>query len=91
MEAISEGGMTLEELIKEAVYQAMDKYMAAHSNGEDCQLLTAEEVAGLLGYEDRASVYKLVREGKLKAVKLGDKTVRVAREEVRRFIQERTA
>jgi excisionase family DNA binding protein len=83
--------MTLEELIQDAVYQAMDKYMAQHANGEDCQLLTADEVAKLLGLSDRAAVYRLYRLKQLKAVSMGNKTYRFSREEVRRFIQERTA
>lgn len=81
--------MSFEETLTEIVRKAVRDELAGHSN--DIQLLTADEVTELLGYSDRHAVYKLRREGQLKAVNLGDKTIRFSREEVRRFIQERTA
>jgi excisionase family DNA binding protein len=50
-----------------------------------------EEVAALLKFSNRQSVYKLRREGQLHAVNLGGddgKTLRFRRSEVRRFIAE---
>lgn len=81
--------MSFEETLTDIVRKAVRDELAGHSN--DIQLLTADEVTELLGYSDRHAVYKLRREGQLKAVNLGDKTIRFSREEVRRFIQERTA
>lgn len=83
--------MSIEEQFAEVVRRVVREELATLSNGHDLELLTADDVAKLLKYPDRHGVYKLKREGKLKAVSLGDKTLRFSREEVRRFIQERTA
>ncbi len=83
--------MTIEDRLEEIVRKVIREELAAVSRSEDLELLTADDVARLLNYQDRHAVYKLKREGKLKAVALGDKTLRFSREEVRRFIQERVA
>lgn len=81
--------MSIEEQFAEVVRAVVREELAASSIGNDDQLLSAEEVATMLGYEDRHSVYALKRKGALKAVSLGDKTVRFRRGTVRAFIQER--
>lgn len=81
--------MSIEEQFAEVVRKVVREELAALSSGQDIELLTADEVAKLLKYEDRHSVYKLKREGKLKAVSLGDKTLRFRRSVVERFIEER--
>ncbi len=81
--------MGFEEQFAEIVRGVVREELAAQSSVQDLELLTADEVAKLLKYPDRHSVYKLKREGKLKPVNLGDKTLRFSPAEVRRFIQER--
>ncbi len=83
--------MSIEEQFAAVVRKVVREELAAQSSGQDIQLLTADQVAEALNFSDRHSVYKLRREGQLKAVSLGDKTLRFSREEVRRFIEERTA
>ncbi len=81
--------MSIEDQFAEVVRKVVREELAAVSSAQDLELLTADDVAKLLKYEDRHSVYKLKREGKLKAVSLGDKTLRFRRDVVRRFIEER--
>ena len=81
--------MSFEEQFAEVVRKVVREELAAMSNTQDLELLTADDVASLLKYDDRHSVYKLKREGKLKAVSLGDKTLRFRPSEVRRFIEDR--
>jgi excisionase family DNA binding protein len=80
----------MEDQFAEVVRRVVREELASLSNGHDLELLTADEVAKMLKYPDRHSVYKLKREGKLKSVSLGDKTLRFSQSEVRRFIEERT-
>jgi excisionase family DNA binding protein len=80
--------MSIEEQFGEIVRKVVREELANLSNAQDLELLTADEVAKLLKYPDRHSVYKLKREKKLKAVALGDKTLRFSHAEVRRFIRE---
>ncbi len=80
--------MSIEEQFAKIVRGVVREELAAQSSVQDLELLTADEVAKLLKYPDRHSVYKLKREGKLKPVSLGDKTLRFSPAEVRRFIQE---
>lgn len=80
--------MSFEDTISEIVRAVVREELAAQSTVNDLELLTADEVASLLKFTDRHSVYKLKREGKLKPVYLGDKTVRFSPVEVRRFIRE---
>jgi predicted DNA-binding transcriptional regulator AlpA len=80
--------MSIEEQIGEIVRKVVREELSTLSNGHDLELLTADDVAKMLKYPDRHSVYKLKREGKLKSVSLGDKTLRFTQSEVRRFIQE---
>jgi len=82
------GTMNIEDQFAEVVRRVVRAELAAVSNGHDLELLTADEVAKLLKYDDRHSIYKLRRERKLKAVKLGDKSLRFRRAEVQRFIEE---
>jgi predicted DNA-binding transcriptional regulator AlpA len=81
--------MSIEETLAEVVRKVVREELATMNSGaQDLELLTADDVARLLKYPDRHSVYKLKREGKLKPVNLGDKTLRFSHAEVRRFIQE---
>ena len=80
----------IEEWLTGIVRHVVREELTRQSNDEDARLLTAKEVADRLGYSDPHSVYKLKREKKLKAVNLGDNTLRFTRAEVRRFIEERT-
>lgn len=83
--------MSIEEQFAEVVRKVLREELAARAEEQDIQLLTADQVAEVLNYTDRHAVYKLKREGKLRAVSLGDKTLRFSRDEVRRFIEECTA
>lgn len=78
--------MSFEETITEIVRTVVREELAAASSVADLELLTVEDVMKLLKLTDRHSVYKLKREGKLKPVYLGDKTVRFSPTEIRRFI-----
>ena len=80
--------MSFEETLIEIVKTAVREEFEAHSSVSDLELLTVKEVAALLKFTDIQTVYKLKREGKLKAVYIGDKTVRFEPAEVRRFIRE---
>lgn len=79
----------LEEQIADIVRQVVREELERHERPLE-KLLTAEQVADVLGYSDRQAVYKLKREGKLGAVALGDFTLRFDPDEVRRFIRERS-
>ena len=81
--------MSIEDQFVEIVRRAVREELATVADARDLELLTADDVAKLLAFDDRHSVYKLKREKKLKAVSLGDKTLRFRRSEVRRFIEER--
>ena len=81
--------MSIEEQFAEVVRAVVREELAASSIGSDDQLLDADEVAALLGYPNRHCVYALKRKGALKAVSLGDKTLRFRRGTIRAFIQER--
>ena len=83
--------MSIETEIAEAVRRVVREELAAQSGIQDIELLTADDVARLLKYEDRHSVYTLRRQGKLEAVSLGVKTIRFRTSEVRRFIAEQNA
>lgn len=80
--------MSIEEQFAEVVRRVVREELATLASTQDLELLTADDVAKLLKYPDRHSVYKLKREGKLRAVSLGDKTLRFTQAEVRRFIEE---
>ncbi len=80
--------MSIEEQFTEIVRVVVREELAASGNGDD-QLLSADEVAALLGYPNKHSVYALKRKGQLKSVALGDKTLRFRRGTVHAFIQER--
>jgi predicted DNA-binding transcriptional regulator AlpA len=81
--------MSIEEQFGEVVRAIIREELAAASGNGDDQLLSADEVAALLAYPNKHSVYALKRSGKLKAVSLGDKSIRFRRGTVRAFIQER--
>ena len=81
--------MSIEDQFGVVVRRIIREELAAVSGLHDLDLLTADEVAKLLKYGDRHSVYKLKREGKLKAVSLGDKTIRFRRSVVERFLEDR--
>jgi excisionase family DNA binding protein len=73
---------TLESIVRKVVREEMQSL-----SGDD-QLLTTEQVAELLVYSTH-TVYQLKREKKLRAVVLGDNSLRFKRSDVRRFIEER--
>jgi predicted DNA-binding transcriptional regulator AlpA len=74
----------LEGIVRRVVREEVE----AAFNSDD-QLLTAEQVAEMLGYRDVHSVYRLKREKNLQAINLGNNSLRFRRADVRRFIQER--
>lgn len=78
--------MGLEETIETLLRKVVREELQALS-GDD-QLLTTEQVAELLVYSTH-TVYQLKREKKLKAVVLGDNSLRFRRSDVRKFIDER--
>ena len=57
----------------------------------DDRLLTAEQVAETLGYTDIHSVYQLKKEGRLKPVYLGPKTLRFKNSDVQKLIRDLAA
>ena len=83
--------MTLEDQLEEIIKRVIREELARARESQDLALLTAEQVAELLNFTDTHSVYRLKREGKLRAVNLGAATMRFTRAEVRRFIESQAA
>lgn len=84
----------LEERFEEIVRRVVREEFARHGNTDDIDLLTADQVTELLGFKNRDSVYKLKREGKLRAFNLGGKngnSLRFSKAEVRKFLEEHAA
>lgn len=54
----------------------------------DDRLLTAAQVAEMLGYKDIDSVYRLKKEKKLRAINIGENSMRFRKSEVERFIED---
>ena len=79
--------MSIEDRLEEIIRKVIREELEGFSRSEELELLTADQVAKLLNFTDRHAVYKLKREGKLKPVNLGDRTLRFSHTEVRRFIQ----
>ena len=79
--------MTIEEMFEAIVRKVVREELQA-AQIED-KLLTAEQVAEMLGYTDPSSVYRLKREKKLPVINLGANSIRFRRSDVRRFIEER--
>lgn len=77
--------MTFEETLGEIVRTAVREEVQA--TGGDDRLLTAEQVAEILGYTDVTSVYRLKREGRLKGYYLTEKSLRFKNSEVQDFIK----
>lgn len=75
----------MEAIIRRVVREELQSFSA------DDRLLTAEQVADLLGYTDTHSVYRLKREGKLPAVQLGGNTVRFRNSDVQKLIRDKAA
>ncbi len=74
-------------LVYESVDRSLDIYLEALEPGaSDQRFFTTDEVAVLLKV-DPESVRRYVRSGKLKAVKLGGKFIRVDRADLDRFIE----
>jgi len=71
----------LETIVRKVIREEVDT-----SRTED-KLLTAEQVAEILGYTDVASVYRLKREGRLISYALTEKALRFRNSEVQRFIK----
>ncbi len=63
--------------------------MGKNSNGRDnsSQFMTFAEVQDLLGIKSRKTLLKYIREGKLRAFKLGGTRWRVRNSDVMSFIQ----
>jgi excisionase family DNA binding protein len=78
----------LDQEIENIVRRVIKEELAATSQVRNLDLLTVEDVTRLFKLPDRHAVYKLKREGKLRAVKLGDKTLRFRATEVQRFLSE---
>jgi len=55
---------------------------------ENHEILTIKEVAKYLRFEDVKAVYDLIHLGKLKATKLNNRTYRVRRVDLDRFLEE---
>lgn len=81
--------MSLEEMIAQTVRQVIREELQSFSS--DDRLLTAEQVAEMLGYEDVHSVYRLKKERRLEGVYLGEKTLRFRNSEVQKFMKELAA
>ena len=79
-------GQAFAEMIRMIVREELN----ARSMAQETELLTADQVAKMLSLT-RHAVYDLKREGKLKPVMTGERAYRFSREEVERFIRERTA
>lgn len=81
--------MTIEQQLESIVRKVVREELQAFSS--DDRLLTAEQVAEVLGYTDVQSVYRLKREGKLDAVPLGGNTIRFRNSDVQSLIRKRVA
>lgn len=76
--------MSLEETFETIVRKVIREELQA-SPGD--KLLTTEQVAEILGYNDIHSVYRLKKEGRLQAVYVTEKALRFRNSEVQRFIR----
>ncbi|MFN2512519.1 MAG: helix-turn-helix domain-containing protein [Pyrinomonadaceae bacterium] len=83
--------MTIEDQFAAVVRQVIRSELESFMRPDDDDLLDADSVATMLGYTDRHAVYRLVRESQLQQTRLGEKTIRFRRGEVRRFIREKTS
>lgn len=81
--------MSIEETLEEIVRKVFREEMQSASTGD--RLLTAEQVAEILAYNDVTSVYRLKREGRLTGVYITDKALRFYNSEVQRFIKDLAA
>jgi len=81
--------MSLEETFEEIVRRVLREELQAIGSAD--RLLTAPQVAEVLGYTDVDSVRRLQREGKLEAVKLGENTIRFRNSDVQKLIRKSAA
>lgn len=81
--------MSIEETLEEIVRRVFREEMQSTSTSD--RLLTAEQVAEILAYNDVTSVYRLKREGRLTGVYITDKALRFYNSEVQRFIKDLAA
>lgn len=79
--------MSIEEVIQKMINEAVDVRLASLPVAPR-PLLGAEEVGERLGGIDKQSVYRLVRERKLRPVWLSTTRFKIQEEEVERFIRE---
>jgi excisionase family DNA binding protein len=84
--------MSIDETIINLVADTVRKTIAETSNGhhEEVQILTIPQAAALLKI-DKSTVYGWIREGRIKAINLGDQryqTLRIHRSELDRFLRE---
>ncbi len=72
---------SLENLVRKVIREELE------AGAGDDRLLTAEQVAEILGYTDVASVYRLKREGRLTCYALTEKALRFRNSEIQSFIK----
>lgn len=77
---------SLDETIETIVRRVIREELEANYGGD--RLLTPEQVAETLGFNDVESIYRLKREGKLKPVYLGERTLRFKNSVVQQFIKD---
>jgi|GEM_PF-4553691 len=77
--------MSFEEVLESIVRRVLREEFKDSSH--DDRLLTAEQVAEILGYTDVTSVYRLKREGRLTGYVLTEKALRFKNAEVQEFIK----
>jgi hypothetical protein len=75
----SELAQMIRTIVREEVQSVIDL--------SDLRLLSAEQVAEMLGYPNARGVYQLKRTGKLAALNLGDRTLRFRLGTVREYIK----
>ena len=79
----------IEDEIKAIVREVLREELRAWSSPRlPDHLLSADEVARVLGFDDRQSVYRLRREGHLKAIWVSEKEFKFAPEVVQAFIDQ---
>lgn len=81
--------MSFEETIKDLLREVLREELPLLV--PDDRLLTTEQVAETLGYTDIHSVYQLKKEGRLKPVYLGPKTLRFKNSDVQKLIRDLAA
>jgi len=81
--------MSLEESLETIIRKVVREELKV--TADDDRLLTAEQVADLLGYNDVHSVYQLKRENRLPGVYLTPKALRFRNSDVQQLIRDLAA